>query len=724
MPTYRFQGPDGRVHRAEAAPPEEAQAGLEQMWASQGNGGGGQPLTLDQQKAVAMASARKRAAEAGAAGGYKAAYRDADKMAGANAMDAMMWGHGAQVMGGVQAVRTAIGNTADRLEGIPVRYSAADAYKAGKDKFRAAKEQQTRERPVTSVAQQVLGSFLAPGMVQGGGWAAAAKSMPGLMVRGGALGAGVGALYGHGAGGVEGAKKGAVTGGVMGAALPPVVDKVAKVAAPFAAPLLARAGALAKDAFSPATMDAAATQTARAATGSMPARLTGPQARAAQAIQNAIERDAQGGTNMRPGVAPMHAGGDNLTALYEVAAKSPGPARQMIRNAVKDSRNQTYNEVEQDIGQSLGGKGDYLATMDELLARRRQNAAEGMAGIGDHLVTLDRDSVQALRAPHVQKEIEEAVQLALASPDAEVRNSAVALRSIAQRALDGERVTMSVREAQTISEALLNRADAAYKSQGGGGLGAALKGLGRAVRGNARTPERGGFKEYGDWLDQYASDSEAKSALELGRSVFDGGIDGTAEAVHRELTDMGPGVFDHYRKGVGEALLAKVRESQGDVGVMRRLLGDRNLAAKVAMAFPDDTSFARFLDAAEQRVAQANANNRYMGGSPTEPMRAVKEDLAGSDATDALMEALTLDGKALGRRAAKKAFKGLGLGVRPDALVDPGANMLLGRTASNADDLTAMLNLLQASRRASLAPRIAARAIPAAVTQASGPPPR
>lgn len=33
MPVYRFEGPDGKIHKAEADTPEEAQAGLEEVWA-------------------------------------------------------------------------------------------------------------------------------------------------------------------------------------------------------------------------------------------------------------------------------------------------------------------------------------------------------------------------------------------------------------------------------------------------------------------------------------------------------------------------------------------------------------------------------------------------------------------------------------------------------------------------------------------------------------------
>lgn len=34
MPVYKFEGPDGKIHKAEADTPEEAQAGLEEVWAS------------------------------------------------------------------------------------------------------------------------------------------------------------------------------------------------------------------------------------------------------------------------------------------------------------------------------------------------------------------------------------------------------------------------------------------------------------------------------------------------------------------------------------------------------------------------------------------------------------------------------------------------------------------------------------------------------------------
>lgn len=695
MPIYRVTAPTGEVYNVTA------------------------PDGATQEQVMGYAQAQHAAQ---AKTGYGKAYADADvKPNGSGFLDSLLWGHGAQVTGAAEALKATIGNAADRLTGKPSAYTAQDAYRAGFDKFRTAQAQDLRDHPVKATASTMAGSILAPGMLEGGKWAAGAKTATGAALRSAFLGSLAGAVYGEGGAqpgqGVKGAQDGAILGGALGAVLPPAMAAGGKVAArvlaPVLDPLAARIAPLVEQLIHPTTMDAPAV--AAGQRPGIPSTLTDPQRRAALAIQNAIERDRAAGVNIKPGVAPMHAGGENLTALYEVAAKTPGPARQMIKDAVKQSRQATFQNVESDLGSNLGGKGDYFATLEALLAKRRENAAAGMSLIGDHMVTLDPDSVLALRSDRAKAALKEAAQNGLSSPDPDIRASAANLNRLADLVLDKPSAqTMSVREAQNVSEALLSAADAAYKG-GDGARGAALKTLGRAIRTNARTPERGGFSEYNDFLKRYGSDSDAKNALELGRNVLRDTADNTPEAIRRELEDMGPGVLQHYQKGVGEALLHKVRSANGDVKVMRNLLNDRNLAAKVRMAFPDDTSFARFMEAADQRVSQADINNRLMGGSQTHQLGAAAQDLAGSDMTDVVLEGLTGDVGALTRRGAKAAFKKLGLGVSPNVLNDPRANAMLGRTASNPDDLTALLNLLQASRRVAAAPRIGGAVAPSLV---------
>src|SRR5690606_5301087 len=161
------------------------------------------------------------------------------------------------------------------------------------------------------------------------------------------------------------------------------------------------------------------------------------------------------------------------------------------------------------IEQGLGGRGGYFAELDRLQGARRQAAREGMDEIGGHLVTLDRNSIQALRSDEASSALREAARLSLASPDEAVRNSGADLNRLADQLLDRPSgLTMTVRQAQDVSEALLNAGHNAFATQGGGSRGRALTDLGRAVRDNARTPERGGFAEYDEWLRRYGTDSD------------------------------------------------------------------------------------------------------------------------------------------------------------------------------------------------------------------------
>lgn len=639
--------------------------------------------------------------------------------AGTNMLDAMTYGHGGELQGAGDAAKTAVVNAARRAVGMTPKYTAADTYRASRDSFDAASAAEKKAHPVGATSSAVLGSIVAPGMLKGGKWVSDAKTMGEMMLRSAGVMGAAGAAYGHGEAKegerTKGTLLGGATGAALGAVLPPVVSyggrAVARFAAPILDPLVSRIKPLLDDLKGlPATMDAqaqaAAAKLATQKAAIAAARPTNPQLRAAQAIKNAADRDAQAGFTPRPGALPMHAGGDNMAALYEVAAKSPGPARQMIRQGVKDSRAATYNDVESDLGTQLGGKGDYFATLDKLTKDRASNAATGMAGLGRHLVTLDENSVSALRSDLAKGAMKKAATNGLASTDPDVRAGAASLNRLSDAVLDKPSAqTMTVREAQDVSEALLSAADSAY-SGGDGATGKALKGLGKAIRENARTPERGGFSEYDDWLKQYGTDSENKRALELGSTAMTSGLKNSPEAVARELSDMGASAMDHYRKGVGEALIDKVRGANGDVKVMRGLLGDKNLAARVRLAFPDDASFAGFLDAADGRVAQADLNNRYMGGSGTGPMGAVRDDLEreGADLSGVAGDVLTGNLGALSGRALKGALKAIPRKAS-SAITDPEANAALGRSAMDPDEVTRLLNMLQASKRIALAPK-------------------
>lgn len=408
------------------------------------------------------------------------------------------------------------------------------------------------------------------------------------------------------------------------------------------------------------------------------------------------------------------AGGENMKALAEVAAQSPGTARNSLAEAVSGFRAKAADAVAQDIGATLGGRGDYFAALERAATERATKAREGLAKLGEHLVTLDENSVQALRSDLARSAIEDAARNALASADPEQRLAGAMLRQLPEKLLDKpSATTIRVRDAQDISRALLDSADAAYRA-GDAPKGAALKGLGKAVRSNASTPEKGGFAEYGAWLKQYGADSDHIEALELGRGVFKPAMDMNAENLRRQLADMPASAMDYFRKGVGEALLGQVRSTRGDVGAMRQLLRSKEFAERVKIAFPSEEAFSAFMAKAAQHVKDQEAMSLVLGntaGGRAFARQAAADDLAGQQGGIAEM---VLDGADLVLSPASAPMKGARLArqlakrlPRKDrgVLADPEMNASLGEALSDPLKLAELLKADQAAVGATQAAR-------------------
>jgi len=369
-----------------------------------------------------------------------------------------------------------------------------------------------------------------------------------------------------------------------------------------------------------------------------------------------------------------------------------------VRRAVDINRAQTAQAVADDVTQALGAKGDFFAHQNNLINTQRDNARTGMEKLGEHLVTLDDNSVLALRSDRARSALKEAADNMRASIDPAIRDQANDLIRVLDQVFDKpSAVTLRVRDAQNISEKLLKAADRAYRT-GDGDAGVALKDLGRAIRDNARDPKRGGFADYDTWLKQYGLDADNKAALEMGKNVLNNNV--WPEEVSTELAAMDPAALPHYRKGVAEALFKQVKSAKGDISVMRRLTEDQNLGEKIALAFPDDASFAAFLKSAEQRVKSAERNNRITSQSRRASLMAAMNDL--NDPSGNLGDALEAGvNVALSPQSAPGAVaSGIAkvLPKRTGVLNDDQANAVLGQTALNPDEITRLLNLLHASR--------------------------
>ncbi len=422
---------------------------------------------------------------------------------------------------------------------------------------------------------------------------------------------------------------------------------------------------------------------------------TAGEIKAATAAKRALDRDQVPDWVPRAGDLPFQ-GGDNLTALAEVVAQSPGKGSTIVRQAVRDQQAGATGRIKEEVAKATGGDGTYFAKLDAARAARRTAADEGMAELGGKPVQLNEDSVQALRSDLARGAVREQAANALASADPEVRAAGARLNRLYDDLDAPGGQTITIRDAQNISKSLLDAAQDAYAA-GNGSRGQALKGLGKAVRENASSTERGGSSEYGDWLKRYAEDSDAIDALEAGRNVFSGKMDVSAETLRKDFAKWSEAAQENYRVGVGEAVLAAVR-SKGGVAEARQLLKNQEFADRIRVAVPDDMSFADFMKAIEAEVRRADINNRVVGGSPTYARQAARADLEGQGRDPLDVAAENIDSftsiPKLSATVLKETLRAIPKKDR-SVIGDASANEALANALTNPDEMTRLLNLLQ-----------------------------
>lgn len=401
MPTYTVRAPTGETYTVKAPPGgTEAQAiAYVQTQNAEAARGSARSARVATQTPAQRAQGVLAKAPSGYTKAKAALNQGVNGPVGANFADAMAWGHGGQLQGEAFALQTKLANLAGRLTGKPEAYTSDEARRASVDTFRERKAAEQKRHPVGAPVASVAGSIAAPGMIQGGNWVAGAKSMPAMIARSGALSGLAGAVYGHGTGEAGGTVRGGLAGLATGVVLPPLVagggKVLTKLAAPIFDPIAARVAPWIKKTAArhaaPPSFAHPITPVAEAAEGApghVPvttvketarARVTKPEVRAAEAIKKAMARDEAAGHTIDPTRPLRHAGGENVAALYDVVAQSPGPGRQIMREAIDRHRTATSAAIRDDIGTALGGKGDYFASAEKLRTDRAAAVKGDMA---------------------------------------------------------------------------------------------------------------------------------------------------------------------------------------------------------------------------------------------------------------------------------------------------------------------------------------------------------
>ncbi len=569
-------------------------------------------------------------------------------------------------------------NLGRRLMGRDIEISASDRARAATDVARQQQEAFAKEHPVQTGVGGIMGGFaFAPSRAAG-----ALTGAQNFLKTSQAFRLPT-AAQGYAAAGITGAGYGAADaeGGPVGRAIG---------AGTGAAGGLATAGLL----------DGAGGIIGRLS--SRGPRMSSQQNRVADVIQRELRtnrvdpNDFLSSLNGAPGGSlPFNVRDGALSGAAEVLASSPGPGGRIVRQAVDSQRAGSGDRIMSRIGNEVGGEGNYFATLNTQVQQRRDAANQVIDQIGPQTFRMNDNTVRSLRSDLAQGEIRKAATNALASPDQQTYEMGANLMRLADTLRDNpSAAVLDVRTAQDVSRGLLDLANDAWK-RSDGTTGKAIGDIGRAVRNNAREA----VPEYGNWLQRYGDESSQIEALELGRRVFrnadDPSADGmSAEVLRGQFADMSDTAKDMFRKGIGEALVARARTSRGGVGAMRDLIRTEEFADRVKIAFPDEQSFTRFLNAAEAEVGMANAGNTITGNSRTAPRLAAARRLGAQDAqqgADTLSQA-TLTGIPLAVGRAGIRATGRAMGKQRSVLENDDLNELFGRALTDEQLLRQMLS--------------------------------
>jgi hypothetical protein len=509
-----------------------------------------------------------------------------------------------------------------------------------------------------------------------------------------------------------------IPGAAAGVIIPGAIDAASGVARHTIGPAVNR------------TLEPLAARIARATQGvtdeAAPAAassFTAPELRAAQAIQAAIARDEAAGHVIDPTKPLRHAGGENVAALYDVVAKSPGPGRQIMKAAIDEHAVATSAAIRQDIGESLGGQGDYFAAQDKL-STDRQAAAKPMLDAAFSQPIAPADFTKHF-GPIMDRLPKGAMAAARDLARMDGRNpEALGLGAVDPPGghvvpeLPGQMGSVSTPTLETmhyikkgIDQTLEPyRNDVTRQLDLSGAPDAQAQSRVRTELGQAM---RRANPDYDKAMGSWGEDSDNINALALGRNVFSPKFDMQSESLGRLHANMSDEAKAQFQKGVGEAIIAKVRES-GDISAVRKLLGDKadEFRSRVALAFHNDPlAFGEFVQRMGGRADDAARDARFKGGSPTYGLQAARADLEaeGTHPLDVAADVATLNGKALAGRALKGAIKMLPRGASRSAITDPKANAALGRSATDNAEVARLLAALKASRRISAAPKAQAR---------------
>ena len=473
---------------------------------------------------------------------------------------------------------------------------------------RARDDRFREDSPVTSTVAEVaggIGSTLAVPWLKAATTPAQGASLAARTATGVKSGAGLGALYGAGNadGDLSDRAIGALQAGTVGAATGglavPAVDLGAKGVRLIADQTLGR----------------------------LPSR----QAQvAANKVAEALQRDGltpdqamQRIRQLGPEAALLDAG-PNSQALARAVYTQPGKGKPIIGDFLRTRQEGTRNPA---TGMLQGGQNSRVTASIEKLV---PDTAKDARGAVANSKTLSGQSYNAARAGDDLVD----VLPVISSLDDEITKSKGGIKSALSRVRsflvdDAGRPEVTIDTLHQAKMAIDDLMSGEARSSMGNVAKARIRAYQDALVEAIESAGEAGAK-YREGRLGTAAAWRINDALDMGEGFMLKRVAATPDDLADQLAKMRPEELEAFRTGAAQAIKSKLGDMNTRTDVTKRLMDIPNLEQKIRLAFGDDQTFKRYIDALEAERTMFDAYGRIISGSRTGEVLAEQAD-AGKD---------------------------------------------------------------------------------------------
>jgi len=411
--------------------------------------------------------------------------------------------------------------------------------------------------------------------------------------------------------------------------------------------LAADPGSIALDASLGAGMQAAGNVVRAVANRRPPAKT--PRQKAAVVVQNTRAAPVSEQQAAR-GTMPFEQVGPKGVTLARVVASVPGEGQEIANAALRGRAQTAPARMNAAVNENLGDGRAYYSTIDDLMTKRKAEAAplyKEAYKVGIFPDDFNAQIAPILDTPAGRQAMKNAVEIA--------KNERVPINNIGITIDDNAGTVKfdTIPNMQTLDYVRRGFEDVLDGYRDPTTLRLNLDNAGRAVLGLSNDLKNSLVTinpKYGEALDAWSGPSGVMDAMKLGRKMSAGRTD--PEVFGGSVGRMTDAEREGMRIGVARTVSDRLR-GRNPQSEIRGITSDLNYQDRLREAFPSENAFSRFMDQANTEATYQGNMNQVLSGSRTTPLR---EDI---DSVNAMLDSQGVGGRvvnALEQRAGGTTF--------------------------------------------------------------------